>query len=65
MGLANFRNKDYDEAVNYFKKTIEINPDHKNALTAIKNVAKNFFNKGNKLYKRGDLKERFLRMMRC
>jgi len=55
MGLANFRNKDYDEAVNYFKKTIAINPDHKNALTAIKNVAKNFFNKGNQLYKRGDL----------
>ena len=55
MGLANFRNKDYDEAVNYFKKTIAINPDHKNALTAIKNVAKNYFNKGNQLYKRGDL----------
>ncbi|MEC7872381.1 MAG: tetratricopeptide repeat protein [Candidatus Neomarinimicrobiota bacterium] len=55
MGLTHFRNKDFVEAVNYFNKTIEINPDHKNALTAIKNVAKNFFNKGNQLYKRGDL----------
>ena len=55
MGLTHFRNKDFTEAVNYFNKTIEINPDHKNALTAIKNVAKNFFNKGNQLYKRGDL----------
>ena len=55
MGLTNFRNKDFTEADNYFNKTIEINPDHKNALTAIKNVAKNFFNKGNQLYKRGDL----------
>ena len=55
MGLTHFRNKDFSEAVSYFNKTIEINPDHKNALTAIKNVAKNFFNKGNQLYKRGDL----------
>ena len=54
MKLTHFRNKDFSEAVSYFNKTIEINPDHKNALTAIKNVAK-LFNKGNQLYKRGDL----------
>ena len=53
--MANMRNKQFDSAVDNFKRTLEINPDHKNALTAIKNVAKNFFNKGNQLYKRGDL----------
>ena len=55
MGLTYFRKKDFNEAVNYFNKTLDINPDHKNALTAIKNVAKNSFNQGNQLYKRGDL----------
>ncbi len=55
MGLAHFRKKEYPEAVDYFHKTMEINPEHKTALAAIKNVAKNYFNSGNQSYKRGDL----------
>ncbi|MEA1881906.1 MAG: tetratricopeptide repeat protein [Candidatus Marinimicrobia bacterium] len=55
MGLVHFRKKEYTEAVDYFHKTMNINPEHKTALTAIKNVAKNYFNSGNKSYKRGDL----------
>ncbi len=55
MGLGQMRNKEYMEAVNNFHKTMAINPEHKNALAAIKNVAKNFFNSANQSYKRSDL----------
>ena len=55
MGLTHFRKKEFSEAVEYFNKTLEINPEHKTASAAIKNVAKNYFNKGNQSYKRGDL----------
>ena len=55
MGLTHFRKKEFTEAVDYFNKTLTINPEHKTASAAIKNVAKNFFNKGNQSYKRGDL----------
>jgi tetratricopeptide (TPR) repeat protein len=55
MGLVHHRKKEYVDAVEYFHKTMKINPDHKTALAAIKNVAKNYFNTGNQSYKRGDL----------
>lgn len=55
MGLAKFKLKDFDSAVEYFKKAIEINPAHENAKAAITNVAKNTFNDGNNAYRRGDL----------
>ena len=55
MGLGHMRKKDYMEAVKNFHIAMEINPEHKNALAAIKNVAKNFFNSANQSYKRGDL----------
>ncbi|NOZ73904.1 MAG: tetratricopeptide repeat protein [FCB group bacterium] len=55
MGLAKFKLKDFDSAVDYFKKAIEINPAHENAKAAIANVAKNTFNAGNNAYRRGDL----------
>ena len=55
MGLVHFRKKEFTDAVNYFKKAMEINPEHKTATAAIKNVAKNYFNSGNQSYKRGDL----------
>ena len=55
MGLTHFRKKEFSEAVKYFNKTLKINPEHKTASAAIKNVAKNYFNKGNQSYKRGDL----------
>ena len=55
MGLTHFRKKEFTEAVDYFSKTLEVNPEHKTAYAAIKNVAKNYFNQGNQSYKRGDL----------
>ena len=55
MGLVHFRKKEFSDAVNYFKKTMQINPEHKTATAAINNVAKNYFNSGNQSYKRGDL----------
>ena len=55
MGLTHFRKKEFSEAVGYFHKTLDINPEHQTASAAIKNVAKNYFNSGNKSYKRGDL----------
>ena len=55
MGLTYFRKKDFKEAVSYFNRVLEINPEHETALTAVKNVAKNYFNNGNQFYKRGDL----------
>ena len=55
MGLGYMRKKEYMEAVKNFHIAMEINPEHKNALAAIKNVAKNFFNSANQSYKRADL----------
>jgi len=55
MGLVKFREKDYDAAVIQFKKALDLNPYHENALAAIANVARNAFNKGNQAYRRRDL----------
>jgi tetratricopeptide (TPR) repeat protein len=55
MGITLFRKKEFTEAVEYLKRTLEINPEHKNASAAINNVAKSYFINGNKTYKRGDL----------
>ena len=54
MGLVKFREQDFDEAVENFKKTLELNHFHENARTAIANVAKNKFNEGNNSYRRRD-----------
>ncbi len=55
MGLAKFKLRDFEAAVEYFKMALEINPNHENAQAAIVNVAKNTFNDGNNAYRRGDL----------
>ena len=55
MGLAKFREQDFDEAVLYFHKTLELNPLHENAQAAMDNVTRNIFNDGNNAYRRGDL----------
>ena len=55
MGLVKFREQDFDEAVENFKITLELNHFHENARAAIANVAKNKFNEGNNSYKRRDL----------
>jgi tetratricopeptide (TPR) repeat protein len=60
MGLVHFRKKEFKDAVEYFKKAMEINAEHKTATAAIKNVAKNYFNSGNQSYKRGDLERALL-----
>ena len=55
MGLAKLKEKNFDEAVQYFHQTIQLNPFHQNAQDAIANVSKNIFNTGNNAYRRGDL----------
>ena len=55
MGLVKFREKNFNEAVHYFHKTLELNPLHKKAQAAIANVTRNIFNDGNNAYRRGDL----------
>ena len=55
MGLVKFREKDFDEAVHYFHKTLELNSLHEKAQAAIANVTRNIFNDGNNAYRRGDL----------
>ena len=55
MGLVKFREKDFDEAVHYFQKTLELNSFHEKAQAAIANVTRNIFNDGNNAYRRGDL----------
>lgn len=55
MGLAKFREKNYEEAVEYFQITLEIYNDHENAKASLDNVTKNAFNDGNNAYRRGDL----------
>jgi len=55
MGMTLFRQKNFLESVDYLKRTLAINPEHKNAAAAIKNVAKSYFINGNNSYKRGDL----------
>jgi len=55
MGLARFREKNYEDAVLLFQKTLEIYGEHGNAKASIDNVTKNAFNDGNNAYRRGDL----------
>ena len=55
MGVAKFRGKNLDEAVQHFKKALEINPYNEKARTELDNVTKKTFNDGMRAYKRGDL----------
>jgi len=55
IGVTHLRAKKFEDAVTYFRKTIDIYPDHPKAHSAINNVAKNYFLMGLQLYKRGDL----------
>ena len=55
MGLVKNREKILNEAVQHFKKALEINPYHEKARKALDNVTKKSFNDGNRAYKRGDL----------
>ena len=55
MGVAKFRGKNLDEAVQHFKKSLKINPYHEKARTELDNVTKKTFNDGMRAYKRGDL----------
>ena len=54
-GLTRFRQKDIEGAAEFFKKTLEIYPEHKKARKGLENVTKQFLNAGNKSYKRGDV----------
>ena len=64
MGLTHFK-KDFNEAVSYFNKTIEINPDHKNALTAIKMLPRIPLIRATSFTKEAILKALFLHTMKC
>ena len=54
-GLTRFRQKDIEGAAEFFKKTLDIYPQHKKARKGLDNVTKQFLNAGNKSYKRGDV----------
>ena len=54
-GLTRFRQKDIEGAAEFFRKTLEIYPEHKKARKGLENVTKQFLNAGNKSYKRGDV----------
>ena len=41
---SKLKEKNFDEAVQYFHQTIQLNPFHQNAQDAIANVSKNIFN---------------------
>tara|TARA_B100001248_G_C27375848_1_gene454219 strand:+ start:583 stop:1932 length:1350 start_codon:yes stop_codon:yes gene_type:complete len=56
-GLTRFRQKDIEGAAGYFKRALEIYPDHQKARKGLDNVTKQFLNAGNKSYKRGDLEK--------
>ena len=57
MGLTRFRQKDIEGAAGYFKKALDIYPDHAKARKGLDNVTKQFLNSGNNAYKRGDLEK--------
>ena len=54
-GLTRFRQKDIEGAAEYFKKALEVYPEHQKARKGLDNVTKQFLNAGNKSYKRGDI----------
>jgi len=54
-GLTRFRQKDIEGAAEYFKRALEVYPDHQKARKGLDNVTKQFLNAGNKSYKRGDI----------
>ena len=55
MGVVMVRTKKYEEALEYFKKTIEINKEFDKSLVAIRNIAGIYYKNGQQLYQRGDL----------
>ncbi len=55
MGGVRIRQKQYDDAIKWFNRALEIYPGFANAEAAIATVVKNKFNDGNNLYRRGDL----------
>ena len=49
-GLTRFRQKDIEGAAEYFKRALEVYPDHQKARKGLDNVTKQFLNAGNKSY---------------
>ncbi|MBT3180663.1 MAG: tetratricopeptide repeat protein [Candidatus Marinimicrobia bacterium] len=54
-GLTRFRQKDIEGAARHFSNALKIYPLHPKARKGLDNVTKQFLNKGNKSYKRGNL----------
>ena len=54
-GLTRFRQKDIEGAAKFFKKTLDIYPEHNKARKGLDNVTKQLLNAGNKAYKRKDV----------
>ncbi len=54
-GLTRFRQKDIEGAAKFFKKTLDIYPEHRKAKKGLDNVTKQLLNAGNKSYKRRDV----------
>ncbi len=57
IGLTYFKQKDIEGAAEYFKKALDIYPEHGKARKGLNNVTKQFLNNGNNAYKRGDIEK--------
>ena len=54
-GLTRFRQKDIEGAAEFFKRALEVYPDHQKARKGLDNVTKQLLNAGNKSYKQGNI----------
>ena len=57
IGLTYFKQKNIEGAAEYFKKALDIYPEHGKARKGLNNVTKQFLNNGNNAYKRGDIEK--------
>tara|TARA_B110000444_G_C18816348_1_gene585345 strand:+ start:454 stop:1752 length:1299 start_codon:yes stop_codon:yes gene_type:complete len=55
MGHSRYKQKDMAAAAAYWKKSIEIYPNHSKSKKGLGNITKKYFRNGNAAYKRGDV----------
>ena len=55
MGLTRYKQRSIEDAALYWKKSIEIYPNHSKSKKGLGNITKKYLINGNKAYKRGDV----------